>query len=1768
MGDDPSVDDLHSALTQQFTDPGFIAQSPDLPADSPDGPVKRNFSGDESINHFVQDVGDTYQDTMAKAGADLDQTKQRRKDLEDQVRNLASAHALSVWGKTAPRPGIVAENFPFARQAVSRVQEEERGEAQDAFEKGNANAYHYAQLGSQIQEQQDIAQRGTLENIGRTALGFGGMAAEYAALPGASGITGGAGLAGKALAAAKAGAIYTAGQAPLTLSLDLAQGKSPSDIGREQLSSLIDNTAFGGVAQMGMLKSVSPGLVARAKDVALGSLKVLGAGEVAEDVKRTLGLSPQAGPMARLLNPSSDSADRAKAMNDFIVQGGAALLFEGAMQTMKRGQRVDPEQIANQVAKTSLESQPETVHQPPMGPEPGVDRLSAEAAMAPKEEAPAKEEAPTETYHGMQVERVDPEEYRKQGLSEENLGTAAVHGNKIIVSDEVEPGRDMDKVMQQALEEHRAQARGLSPDAAEQEMIAHEHREPKAQDVSPETYAKVYADEGRTLSSGHVLRLVDGEAVRRLIDPTFVEGGNHQALRYVPEGEIWVEKDVADKHPAEVEPIVKHEVTEESHMKAGMSYKDAHAKASIEELALRRQEPSVQPSVIGSLQKRWRSGGKVDISELPISDKQKTVLSELMLGKTLEQIGKDNNLGTKQSVWGILQRAQKRLEPLTPRLAEQIRHRAVEEMPENYTRDELIGMGWTPRQVSESPGLQAEVRRAKKPLSTVERIQKEMSDVAQKYADLADKNEGGKLTDEQQQQFRADGERLRIALARARGERVPVEPASVRPSAAGELPRPPGIPENANAGQAPEGRQGAAGAPGGGETAGNELVQAMRTPGGQPPRQAGPPSQAAPPQAPAPPPADAKALAANVLRQMGSERAQRSGITTKAMRQGESSVDKLLGWHTGVEAKFARTIEALPDGPEKVQRFLDAMDPYQHGLIQNMTGDERKWADATKKLQDQRTAEIAKYDLANTYIQNYFSQLWQNRDGSDVTPEQAAKIWSMARRPLMGRMGFAKQRTYDTYKDGLDSGLVPKSWNPATLTIMAMDQQDKAITGHEAVNAWEKMGIWKYFPLGTHEPGWTAINDKVARVFAPPIKDMREYFDQKMSDDLRDFAERLGIRVTDTEKGVPGGYQKAANPLDPDTILRRFGAPDDVVLSHEIGHALDDRFDLQRRFNSPQIARELEDLANLRASGHQSPEFQAYIQQPDERIANLAAGYIHAPELTRQVAPTAYAAFDKFIKSNPRLKDFSEIKPSLELGQRDQAIKLAGPQLVGNYMMPTEAAKLVDQHFAPGLGGNAAYRVFRGFSGQMLQAALGWSGFHAMGTTLNAEFSALALATKALRYGDMDTVKDQLAKAFVPLAAGVSQAKAGAALRQEWYAPGSGTPEVQAMVSALKAGGARARGGAEHLGNMYESFQKSVNLALGSMEADQKGAAAWEGAKALAKALPALNQFVSRPLMEHYVPAVKMGAAADLLRFEIKRQQPQSEADMRRIAGEVWDNIDNRFGLLTHDNLFWNRTAKDALTATFQSLGWNLGTVRELGGGILDLKKTMTTGELTNRTAFLLALSAGTAMYGAMYQFLMTGKRPEEPLDLWFPKTGVTRKDGSADRISFPTYAKDLYGTFRGVSSGPGRIAFNLFNMVQNKLNPALSTGAQMLRNEDYFGNPIHPKSAGGDPLFNKDMVLHALSAFVPYSVRGAMQQSRQGAGLGTQAQAMAGITPAPSYITRTEEEADKAKARSALGKALQQARDTGAMADMQKKAAQTRRMKSLLNPPITRSRR
>jgi hypothetical protein len=457
-----------------------------------------------------------------------------------------------------------------------------------------------------------------------------------------------------------------------------------------------------------------------------------------------------------------------------------------------------------------------------------------------------------------------------------------------------------------------------------------------------------------------------------------------------------------------------------------------------------------------------------------------------------------------------------------------------------------------------------------------------------------------------------------------------------------------------------------------------------------------------------------------------------------------------------------------------------------------------------------------------------------------------------------------------------------------------------------------------------------------------------------------------------------------------------------------------------------------------------------------------------------------------------------------------------GPVLAGNWYVPETVGKLIDNHLSPGMADYAgkAFDVYRETGNTMNQLQLGFSAFHLGFVGMDTQTSAAALAFQKASSGNLLGAIKELPSAAIPLVGPMRTFLKGSKVLSEYYKPGSQGAATAEIVDQLMKAGGRAKMDSFYGGTQVEAFRKAIKD-VGRGELGQAPAA-------LRHAIPAIAEAVSKPVMEYLVPRMKLGVFADLAQSELQRTGATSLTEQRAVLGKAWDSVENRLGQMTYDNIFWHRTLKDGLMASVRSVGWNLGTMREIGGGIKDIPQSIigtAKGEgISPRTAYLIALPAVTAIYGAMYQYLATGQGPDELKDYFFPKTGRTRKDGTPDRVSLPSYMRDIAAATNRATDGPFRVIQNLGSMAKHKLHPLIGTVAEMISNEDYYGKAvIDPMDkAVGQSL---DMAKQAVKGFEPFVLRSYNQQKESGADTSQAVQGFFGITPAPAYVARTDQE-------------------------------------------------
>lgn len=425
----------------------------------------------------------------------------------------------------------------------------------------------------------------------------------------------------------------------------------------------------------------------------------------------------------------------------------------------------------------------------------------------------------------------------------------------------------------------------------------------------------------------------------------------------------------------------------------------------------------------------------------------------------------------------------------------------------------------------------------------------------------------------------------------------------------------------------------------------------------------------------------------------------------------------------------------------------------------------------------------------------------------------------------------------------------------------------------------------------------------------------------------------------------------------------------------------------------------------------------------------------------------------------------------------------------------------------------------------MTQLELGLSGFHAATMMNEAMVSKLATGIHDIVGGVWDKDLRRVMRGGFTVAAAPAAPIASAVRGHKVmnvYLGATGNPTMEHVVNLLERAGGRGVGmmhARDYQFSAMGSYQKAwkqgaLKAQLAADAADIKAHPALGTLRVGFRHLGRVMESVMAPVFNQYIPRIKNGAFYDAMHSWLEAN-PTAPID-RQIAQArvIWDSIDNRFGELVNDNVFWHNTLKQTAQLAMRSYSWNLGTVRELGGGVKDIA----TAKWSPRAAYVIALPIQVATVNAVYQYLKTGEGPKSLTDLVAGRTGgeqemsipSTRPFGKSvistapERVSVPGYQKDVMGWYA-----------DALQEAKNKLSKLATLPAELLSNRDWRDNPIiNPEDSA--PAWLKAWASHVVNSLSPISIKTATKGPARGSGI-TRPEQLIGLRPAPGYISNPE---------------------------------------------------
>lgn len=406
---------------------------------------------------------------------------------------------------------------------------------------------------------------------------------------------------------------------------------------------------------------------------------------------------------------------------------------------------------------------------------------------------------------------------------------------------------------------------------------------------------------------------------------------------------------------------------------------------------------------------------------------------------------------------------------------------------------------------------------------------------------------------------------------------------------------------------------------------------------------------------------------------------------------------------------------------------------------------------------------------------------------------------------------------------------------------------------------------------------------------------------------------------------------------------------------------------------------------------------------------------------------------------------------------------------------------------------------------------LGLSAYHARTMMKEAVTNQVAKAFQAAARGDVKSAAESaLGAAFAP----ITLPYKGNKLEKVYLGTTPGSRDMQEIANLLTEAGGRAKGGVKYTGGEYEfgkhgsfvtrnfidAFKKGelrtaalanardIKKSLAADVAGMKAAPVAGTAAAFAKNFGRVMDTVAQPLFDIYIPKLKNGAFYENMGDWIKANPGASHDEKVAAARAVWDSVDNRFGEMVKDNIFWNQTMKQAAMLSMRSYSWNMGTIREVGGGLKDLTLDH---NLSQRAAYLMGLVTTDAIGNAAYQYLKTGEGPKDMQDLIAPRTGGTTASGAPERAGIVGYMKDVYGWYE-----------DPLQEAKNKIATGPRLVGETLSGQDWKGQPIAPtpdKDAGWQqnvPPWLAAHFKHVVDALGPISVKDIMKGREPGSNI------------------------------------------------------------------------
>lgn len=326
--------------------------------------------------------------------------------------------------------------------------------------------------------------------------------------------------------------------------------------------------------------------------------------------------------------------------------------------------------------------------------------------------------------------------------------------------------------------------------------------------------------------------------------------------------------------------------------------------------------------------------------------------------------------------------------------------------------------------------------------------------------------------------------------------------------------------------------------------------------------------------------------------------------------------------------------------------------------------------------------------------------------------------------------------------------------------------------------------------------------------------------------------------------------------------------------------------------------------------------------------------------------------------------------------------------------------------------------------------------------------------------------------------------------------------------------------------NSRAKFMNALQDARADFRLRKPVGLAGDSARAVWHAPWALLSAVGAPIFEHWIPQLKAASYLKDAKNLLARNPELVEDDAKRIVAlrKLSKSVDNRYGEMSYNNLFWKRWIKDVAVLNTLSLGWQLGFIREYGGGAIDVGqflrgedklKMIQRGKL-DRPIFVAAYTTLGAGVGGLMTWAMTGEFPNSLLDYIDPRTGGTDQNGNPNRVSTMFYSREFASLYKHIQN-EGLVG-GMSELVLNKGSGLFGLMHEWYSGVNSFGEEIRDPAGSA---FQKleETLAYTMSDLEPITMKSIQQQVAGDDTRGKVLSAM-GFTPAPKYLTESRTQA------------------------------------------------